>query len=68
MRNSSYWMIFRDLLGGAKQKSEGDELTLELLAEMTLVKESGEKVGQDGSPPLKGMDIGFIKPVLKAKV
>lgn len=38
-------MIFRDLLGGAKQKSEDNELTSELLAEMTLVKKSGEKVG-----------------------
>jgi hypothetical protein len=38
-------MIDRDLLAGAKQKSEKDELTSELLAEMTLMKKSGEKVG-----------------------
>jgi len=31
-------MIFRDLLVGVKQKSEDDELTAELLAEMALMK------------------------------
>jgi hypothetical protein len=31
-------MIFRDLLGGVKQKSEDDELTSELLAEIMLMK------------------------------
>ena len=36
-------MIFRDLLGGVKQKSEDDELTLELLAEMTRVKNQVKK-------------------------
>ena len=30
-------MIFRDLLDGVKQKSDDDELTFELLAEMALV-------------------------------
>lgn len=30
-------MIFRDLLGGVKQKSEDDELTSELLAEIMLI-------------------------------
>jgi hypothetical protein len=30
-------MIFRDLLGGVKQKSEDDELTSELLAEIALM-------------------------------
>jgi len=30
-------MIFRDLLGGVKQKSEDDELISELLAEMALI-------------------------------
>ncbi len=43
MRNSSCWMISRDLLGGAKQKSEDDELTSELLAETVLKKSA--KVG-----------------------
>ena len=38
MRNSSCWLIFRDLLGGVKQKSEDDELTSELLAEIMLIK------------------------------
>ena len=43
MRNSSYWMIFRDLLGGVKQKLEDDELTSELLAEIMLIKSA--KIG-----------------------
>lgn len=36
-------MIYRDLLGGAKQKSEDNELTSELLAEMTLMKNQAKK-------------------------
>jgi hypothetical protein len=50
IRNSSYRRNFRDLLVGVKQDFKHGELAFELLAE--------HKVGQDGSPPLFGIDIG----------